>query len=381
MLILHAGFRFQLLQSQVLEMTLYLQTEIASNSVQTWLIALAIALATMVAVGVFRFVSMKYLQKLTEHQAAASVWDILLKVIGRTSWLFIFILALFIGSLVVELPETARRVLDSITIISLLIQAGLWASLALQQSIDQYREHKISEDPASVTTLNVLSFIGKVMLWAVVLLLVLDNLGINITALVAGLGVGGIAIALAVQTILGDLLSSLSIVLDKPFVIGDFLAVGDLLGSVEHVGLKTTRLRSLSGEQLVFSNSDLLNSRIRNYGRMYERRVLFSIGVTYQTPREKLIKIPEIIREAVTGQEKTRFDRSNFKEYGNFSLNFESVYYVLGPDYNEYMNIQESINLHIHEAFENEGIEFAYPTQTLLVQQQSPAGDHQAAPE
>jgi len=361
-------------------MTLYLQTEIASNSVQTWLIALAIALATMVAVGVFRFVSMKYLQKLTEHQVAASAWDILLKVIGRTSWLFIFILALFIGSLVVELPETARRVLDSITIISLLIQAGLWSSLALQQAIDQYREHKISEDPASVTTLNVLSFIGKVMLWAVVLLLVLDNLGINITALVAGLGVGGIAIALAVQTILGDLLSSLSIVLDKPFVIGDFLAVGDLLGSVEHVGLKTTRLRSLSGEQLVLSNSDLLNSRIRNYGRMYERRVLFSIGVTYQTPREKLIKIPEIIREAVTGQEKTRFDRSNFKEYGNFSLNFESVYYVLGPDYNEYMNIQQAINLHIHEAFENEGIEFAYPTQTLFVQQQSPAGDHQAAP-
>jgi len=372
--------RLQLLQSQVLEMTLYLQTEIASNSVQTWLIALAIALATMVAVGVFRFVSMKYLQKLTEHQVAASAWDILLKVIGRTSWLFIFILALFIGSLVVELPETARRVLDSITIISLLIQAGLWSSLALQQAIDQYREHKISEDPASVTTLNVLSFIGKVMLWAVVLLLVLDNLGINITALVAGLGVGGIAIALAVQTILGDLLSSLSIVLDKPFVIGDFLAVGDLLGSVEHVGLKTTRLRSLSGEQLVLSNSDLLNSRIRNYGRMYERRVLFSIGVTYQTPREKLIKIPEIIREAVTGQEKTRFDRSNFKEYGNFSLNFESVYYVLGPDYNEYMNIQQAINLHIHEAFENEGIEFAYPTQTLFVQQQSPAGDHQAAP-
>ncbi|OIO71787.1 MAG: mechanosensitive ion channel protein MscS [Zetaproteobacteria bacterium CG1_02_53_45] len=360
-------------------MTLYLQTEIASNSIQTWIIALAIALTTMVVVGVVRFISMKYLHKLVD-QRAASAWDILLKVIGRTSWFFIFILALFVGSLVVELPENVHRFLDSITIISLLIQAGLWASLTLQLGIDQYRKHKITEDPASVTTLNVLSFIGKVMLWAFVLLLVLDNLGVNITALVAGMGIGGIAIALAVQAILGDLFSSLSIVLDKPFVIGDFLIVGDLLGTVEHVGLKTTRLRSLSGEQLIFSNSDLLSSRIRNYGRMYERRVLFNIGVTYQTPREKLIRIPEIISDAVAQQDKTRFDRSNFKEYGNFSLNFESVYYVLGPDYNEYMNIQQAINLCIHEAFEHEGIEFAYPTQTLFVQQLPQAGDQGETP-
>ena len=209
---------------------------------------------------------------------------------------------------------------------------------------------------------------GRIILWSLVLLLVLDNLGINITALVAGLGVGGIAIALAVQTILGDLFASLSIVLDKPFVIGDFLIIDDYMGGVEYVGLKTTRLRSLSGEQLVLSNSDLLNSRIRNFGRMYERRVPFNLGVTYQTPREKLVKIPEIIREAVRKQDKTRFDRSHFKEYGDFALVFESVYYVLGPDYNEYMDIQQAINLHIHERFEQEGIEFAYPTQTVFMQ-------------
>jgi small-conductance mechanosensitive channel len=201
--------------------------------------------------------------------------------------------------------------------------------------------------------------------------MILDNMGFNITALVAGMGVGGIAVALAVQTILGDLFASLSIVLDKPFVVGDFLIIGDLLGSVEYVGLKTTRLRSLSGEQLIFSNSDLLTSRIRNYGRMFERRVVFNIGVTYQTPRDKLIKIPEIIRTAVETQDKTRFDRSHFKEYGNFSLNYESVYYIQGSDYNMYMDIQQDINLYIHEQFENEGIEFAYPTQTLFIQQDS----------
>jgi small-conductance mechanosensitive channel len=212
------------------------------------------------------------------------------------------------------------------------------------------------------------SWVGRVVLWAVVMLLVLDNLGIDITALVAGLGIGGIAVALAVQNILGDLFASLSIVLDKPFVVGDFLVVDDCLGSVEYVGLKTTRLRSLSGEQLVISNADLLKSRLRNYGRMYERRVLFALGVTYQTPREKLEKIPGIIKEAVDGQEKVRFDRAHFKAYGDFALNFETVYYVLDPDYARYMDIQQAVNLKIHEAFESEAIEFAYPTQTLFLE-------------
>ena len=180
---------------------------------------------------------------------------------------------------------------------------------------------------------------------------------------------GGIAVALALQTILGDLFASLSIVLDKPFAVGDFLNVGEMLGTVEYVGLKTTRLRSLSGEQLVFANADLLNSRIRNYGRMFERRVPFEIGVTYQTPRDKLKLIPIIIREAVEQQDKTRFDRSNFKAYGDFALIFETVYYIKGPDYNEYMNIQEAVLLYIHERFEAEGIEFAYPTQLVYVKQ------------
>jgi small-conductance mechanosensitive channel len=209
-----------------------------------------------------------------------------------------------------------------------------------------------------------MGFVGRLVLWTAVLLLVLENLGVDVTALIAGLGVGGIAVALAVQNILGDLFASLSIVLDKPFAVGDFLIIDDFLGSVEHVGLKTTRLRSLSGEQLIFSNADLLGSRIRNYGRMFERRVVFTLGVTYQTPREKLVQIPIIIRKAIEEQEKVRFDRSHFQAYGDFSLNFETVYYVLAPDYN-------AINLRIHERFEQEGIEFAYPTQTLLVKSEA----------
>jgi small-conductance mechanosensitive channel len=201
--------------------------------------------------------------------------------------------------------------------------------------------------------------------------LVLDNLGFNITTLVAGLGIGGIAVALALQNILGDLFASLSIVLDKPFVIGDFIIIDNYLGTIEHIGLKTTRIRSLSGEQLVFSNTDLLQSRIRNFKRMFERRVVFSIGVTYQTSADKLAKIPKMIKDIVESKDPVRFDRSHFKDYGDFSLNFETVYWVKSPEYNVYMDIQQAINLELYSKFEAEGIEFAYPTQTLFVTKES----------
>jgi len=167
--------------------------------------------------------------------------------------------------------------------------------------------------------------------------------------------------------VLGDLFASISIVLDKPFVIGDFIIVGDMLGTVEHIGIKTTRVRSLFGEQLIFSNNDLLNSRIRNYKRMDERRIVFSIGVVYQTPYEKLSAIPGMVREIVEAQEQTRFDRAHFSKFGDFALIYEIVYYVKIPDYNAYMDIQEAINLEIYRKFQEQGIEFAYPTQTVFV--------------
>jgi small-conductance mechanosensitive channel len=260
-------------------------------------------------------------------------------------------------------------------VIALLLQAGLWGGALINSALEEYHQRKQEQSPEDLTTLGLIGLAGRVAVWSIVVLLVLDNLGVDITALVAGLGIGGVAVALALQNILGDLFASLSIVLDKPFVVGDFLMVDDFLGSVEKIGLKTSRLRSLSGEQLVFSNTDLLNSRIRNFGRMFERRVVFSLGVTYQTPRDKLKIIPGIVREAIEAEEDTRFDRSHFSKYGDFSLNFESVYYVLSPDYNRYMDIQQSIYLAIHERFEAEGIEFAYPTQTVFVASES-GGDH-----
>jgi len=204
-------------------------------------------------------------------------------------------------------------------------------------------------------------------MWVLVLLLVLDNLGVQVTALVAGLGIGGIAIALAAQSVLGDLFASFVIVVDKPFKEGDFIIVGDLMGSVEHVGIKTTRVRSLWGEQLVFSNSDLTSSRIRNFGLMQQRRILFSVGVTYDTAPDAVERIPEMIREAVESQELTRFDRAHFSGYGDSSLDMEVVYYVLSGDYNVYMDIQQGINLALLRRFTDEGIDFAFPTRTLHV--------------
>ena len=333
-----------------------------------WLLAGAVALVVFLVLLMLRALLTAQLKRISTN-AKSDVWPVLHTTIRRTKWPFMLIIALFAGLFLVEIPQNVRHVVHSATIIALLLQVGLWLAIALHESVERYHQRKMKEDPSEVTTLSLLKFFGRIIIWSLVILLILDNIGVNITALVAGMGVGGIAVALALQTVLGDLFASLSIVLDKPFEVGDFLIIGELLGSVEYVGLKTTRLRSLSGEQLVFSNSDLLNSRIRNFGRMYERRVVFKIGVTYQTPRDKLAIIPVIIREAIEKQTNTRFDRSHFFEYGNFSLNYESVYYVLGPDYNEYMDIQQAINLYIHEQFEKEGIEFAYPTQTLYLNQ------------
>jgi small-conductance mechanosensitive channel len=233
-------------------------------------------------------------------------------------------------------------------------------------------QQRLTEDAATATSMAALGFVAKMAIWTIVTLLALENMGIDVTALIAGLGIGGIAIALAIQNILSDLFASLSIIVDKPFVIRDFIIVGELMGTVERIGLKTTRVKSLTGEQIIFSNSDLLSSRVRNYKRMYERRIAFPIGVTYQTSPEKLEEISVLIEEIVSRQSDVRFDRCHFKSFGDFAIVFETVYYVLNPDYAVYMNVQQAINLAIMRAFTAHSIEFAYPTQTLFVQRDVP---------
>ncbi|MBD3161924.1 MAG: mechanosensitive ion channel [Candidatus Eisenbacteria bacterium] len=342
----------------------FLTSTFLGNEIGRWLIAIGTGLVTHVTLRIVVGVVAGRLEKLTSRTSTS--WDdLVIFMVRRTKFFFLFLLAVFVAAQLVVLPDRLLQIVQAAVVLGFLLQAGVWLNAAVTFWLEESRKKDLAEDRSRATTVGAMAFVVRLAVWSIVLLLGLDNLGIDVTALITGLGIGGIAIALAVQNILGDLFSSLSIILDKPFLVGDFLIIDDLLGTVETIGLKTTRIRSLSGEQLIFSNSDLLRSRIRNYGRMFQRRVLFSVGVTYQTPRAKLQKMPGILREAVEAQEKTRFDRAHFKAYGDFSLVFEVVYFVLEPDYNLYMDIQQAVNFAIHERFEAEGIEFAYPTQTL----------------
>lgn len=347
------------------ERTLY------GNDVERWLIALGSLLLLWVVLRIIKSIVQGRAQSFADR--GPSAWAKAVADMARATRLwFLFVLSLQLSSLLLVLPERTLSALHSLTAIGLILQAAIWGNVLIAYAIQRYvDQHKVS-DAARVTTMSALAFLGKLVLWTVALLLILDNLGVDVTALIAGLGVGGIAVALAAQNILGDLFASLSIVMDKPFVLGDFITVGDFQGTVEHIGLKTTRLRSLSGEQLVFPNSDLLTSRIRNYKRMQERRVVFTIGVTYETGLPQLRDIPELIKQTIASQEQTRFDRAHFQKFGDSALIYEAVYFVTIPDFNRYMDIQQQINFRLLEEFASRGIDFAYPTQTVYLEQTEP---------
>ena len=259
---------------------------------------------------------------------------------------------------------------NTLLYITFFIQFAYIVDGVLVHFISKSNKLKTSSKKSAVkNAVSLIKFFTRSAIWSIALLLCIENIGIDITALVAGLGIGGIAIALAAQNILGDLFASLAIVLDKPFEIDDYIVVGDMSGTVEQIGIKTTRIRALSGEELVCSNADLLGSRVRNYRRMRERRALINIGVVYQTSYKSLTKIPNFIEEIIKNTENALFERANFKSLGDSSLLFEVVFYVSVPgnNYIEYMNIIQDINYAIFKKFEDEKIDFAYPTQTLHI--------------
>jgi len=337
------------------------------NALQNWLIAVLILVAFFALLKVVQNAVIHRLERLaqaTDNQ----IDDLIVSMLRQTKFLIILVASAYVASQTVALKPSIAASWQKIVILMLIFQGGLWASAGITFSLKRTLAKRMDQDASSATTVGLLGFVARVILWVIVFLLILDNLGVNITGLVAGLGIGGIAVALAVQNILGDLLASLSIVLDKPFVVGDTIVVDRLTGTIEHVGLKTTRLRSIDGEELIFSNNDLLKSRIHNYKRMQERRVILAFGVTYQTPPAKLTRINEIVQSAVEAQPRVRFDRVHFKQYGDSALNFEAVYFVTDPDFKLYMDAQQAINLDIFRRFQEESIEFAYPTQTVYVQ-------------
>lgn len=289
----------------------------------------------------------------------------------ETYFIPIFYFTIFYLSLkFLVLPAKIEHILD-VMIIVLFTMFSVRIVIAIAHySLQRYLQTS-DDSMQKKDQLKGLSGLVSFAIWIIAIIFLLDNLGVKISAVVAGLGIGGIAVALAAQAVLGDLFSYFVIFFDKPFETGDFIMVGDKLGVVEHIGIKTTRIRALSGEQLVFSNTDLTNSRVHNYKRMESRRVVFSLKVTYQTSPELLKKITSMVKNIIISVENTTYDRGHFASYGDFSLNFEFVYYVNGEDYNKYMDIQQSINLGIFEAFKEEGINFAYPTQTIIFQKEA----------
>ncbi len=332
----------------------------------TWALAGAVALGSFLGLKLARAILLKYLKKMAER-VHNLVDDYLIEVLSRrTRTVFLVIFSLYLGTLPLNFPLRWRVLAGEVVLTALLLMMALWANEAIRFWFTRRFDARVQEDPEGSSTLVAMSFLARVALWSVLFLVVLHNLGVNITTLVTGLGIGGVAIALAGQTILADFFSSFAIALDKPFRVGDFIIVGEFKGTVERIGLKTTSVRSLDGEQIVFSNADLLKSRIRNYKRMTERRVLFQIGVTYQTPHQRLADIKQIIREVIEAIDQTRVDRIHFLKYGDFALIFEVVYYVLDRDYNLYMDIQDRINSEIYGRFAEIGVEFAYPTRTVF---------------
>jgi small-conductance mechanosensitive channel len=330
-----------------------------------YLIFLGSFAASIVIILIFKRILVKRLTKWAK-KTPTSLDDMIIKAVKKYLLPLLYIGALYFNTYWLTL---SKRVASAIDIFALALVMILGAAVISAVFIYLFNK-ALEKRQKKVDTLAVrlIGVVIKAAIWVCALLLFLGNIGADITPLIAGLGIGGIAVAFALQAILQDLFSFVTIFFDRPFELGDFIIVDDLMGTVEHIGIKTTRVRSLSGEQLIFSNKDLTNSRVRNYKRMENRRIVFSLGVTYSTPQDKLKEIPGLIKSIIEGIENTRFDRAHFKEFGDSSLAFETAYYILSQNYNLYMDIQQAINFAIKEEFDKRGIEFAFPTQTLYIE-------------
>jgi small-conductance mechanosensitive channel len=345
----------------------FLSNPFRDNTGQDWLVAAGVIVVVIVAVRTAISIGNKRL-KAVASKTETDVDDLVTELLENTKFLFVALLALYAGALSLTLPSEVDDLLSTILVLGVLVQGAFWANGIINYFLGSWARQKFEADPTIATALGSVGFLIRFGVWATFVLLALDNLNIDIGPLIASLGIGGVALALALQGVLGDLFASLTIVFDRPFAVGDYIQVGDMAGTVQHVGLKSTRVLAPSGEQLVFSNSDLLSSRIQNFRLRQERRCAFTLGVTYDTPREKLERIPALIQEIIESRENTRFDRCFFMAFGDSALDFDTVYHVLVPDFQTYGEVHHSINLEIFKRFAEEGIEFAYPSQTLYVE-------------
>lgn len=349
------------------EATRWLEVEVYGGSPARWVLAAVVALLVFAGLRVIRHVILTRLKDLVERTTNV-VDDLAVDLVRGTGWPFLVAVSLLVGSFFLALPPGHTVVLRRTFTILLFFQVGAWANRLISFSVDNYLKDKSRGELGSrLAVVALFNFFARLVVWSVVVLVILDNLGIDVTTLIAGLGVGGIAIGLALQSVLKDTFASLSIILDKPFEVGDFIIIDSFAGTVEEIGLKTTRIRSIAGEQLVFGNDDLLSCRIRNLKRMEERRVLFTFAVGFETDNEALAGLGEMMRQIVDGVEDTRFDRAHLKELSDDGLEYEVAYYVTVPDYNRMRDIHQAICLELHRRFHDAGIRFAHPTRRLVM--------------
>ncbi len=345
-----------------------LQLSYFGNTLHSYLVAFCVLLVTLIFFKVLKNRIFKKLE-VWVSKTKTDLDDEIIHTVETIPAMLYFFASLYIAMQLLVLHSVIEKTIEVILVILLIY----WATKVVAELIE-YGLAKVAKSQSGKreknTTYYALSLISKIVLWSTGLLLVLSNLGVNISAFVASLGIGGIAIALALQNILGDIFSSFSLYLDKPFEVGDFIVIGEHQGTVKKIGLKTTRIEALQGEEIVISNNELTSSRVRNFKKMKKRRIVFIIGVSYGTPHKTLSKIPKIMKKAIAPIKKTTFDRSNFSTFGDFSLNFETVYYLESNNYADYMRTQEKINLAVVEAFEKEKIEIAFPTQTIYLHKQ-----------
>ena len=335
------------------------------NRILDYLIACITLAAGFLIINIVIRYCIKRLKRVVE-KTASTIDDFFVSVLEKVGVPFLFLLVVYVSIKSLAFHPYFEKGLNYFALAVVLIFSARFITMLIGYGLKTYLA-KSGDDAVPERSLKGILIVVKILVWGGAVIFFLDNLGIKITAVVAGLGIGGIAVALAAQAVLKDLFSYFSIIFDHPFKVGDFIIIGDYLGTIEYIGIKTTRIRSLGGEMLIFSNSDLTDSRVRNYKLMEKRRVVFKLGVVYQTPLKQLKEIPEIIENIIKNVKDTIFDRAHFFSYGDFSLIFEIVYYIIGADYNKYMDVQQEINFCIKEDFEKRGIEFAYPTQTLYV--------------
>lgn len=347
-----------------MELNTLLNRGFLGNTLLAWIIAAAVFVAAFAVLKILRRILLGRFARLAER-TVTGIDDLVADLFRHTHGWFLLLIALGAAAAALTIPPVPRRYIRMLLGAGVILQLMIWGNAA----INGWMRRQSALREGALGTLTAMAFMARLALWAVLIILLLDNFGLEVTTLLGALGVVGIAGALAAQSVLGDLFAAISIFLDKPFEVGDFIAFDGISGTVRGVGLRSTRINALGGEQIIVSNSDLLKSRISNFKRMVERRVAFQIGVVYGLPRDVVAEIPGLIRAAIEEQEQVRFDRAHFKGYGASSLDFEAVYYVLTPDYTVYMNIQQAINLGILRRFEEKDIGFAFPTRTVIIEQ------------